>query len=277
MKIKTQAAKSERIALALLEHSTQERAAAALGMSAATIRRWVQKPEFQELYREARREAYSHIIGRAQQAAPLAARTLLHIMVDKHASTAAQSRASRCVLSRANVFRFEDLQAQIESLLQIQREDELEEAEGQNDISHGPHHQTNSPQPRAKDTPRKTIASAAKLDRIILALLEHGSHAKAAAACGMSAVTIWRWLRKPEFQEQYRKAQREAHSLAMTILQQGASAAMSLQKRMMTDKAPAAVRVQAAEFILDLAQTGAQEDLQARVDGLKKPSTELAP
>jgi hypothetical protein len=46
-------------------------------------------------------------------------------MVDKHALAAAQSRAARCVLSGANVFRCEDLQAQIEKLEQIQREDDL--------------------------------------------------------------------------------------------------------------------------------------------------------
>jgi hypothetical protein len=114
------------------------------------------------------------------------------------------------------------------------------------------------------------------MDRIILALLEHGSPAKAAVACGMSSVTIWRWSQKPEFQQQYRKALREAHSSAMQTLQQGASAAMSLQKRMLTDKAPAAVRVQAAEFILDLASIGAQQDLQARIDVLKKSHKEFA-
>jgi len=53
----------------------------------------------------------------------------------------------------------------------------------------------------------------------------------------------------------------------MEIMQQGASAAISFQKRMLTDKAPAAVRVHAAEFILDLASQGAQEDLQARING----------
>jgi len=269
MKTITESAKAERIVLALLEHSTQERAATALGISAATIRRWLKKPEFQRLYREARREAYSRITGRAQHAAPLAARTLLQVMVDKHAPIAAQSRAARCILNRANAFRFEDLQAQIENLEQIQREDELEETkfeEAHQDISNRPHGD-------GKANPKKTNASLAKMDTIVLALLEHGSHAKAAAACGMSPVTVWRWSRKPEFQEQYRKALREAHSSATAVLQQGASAAMSLQKRMLTDKAPTAVRVQAAEFILDLAATGAQEDLQMRIDHLTKSGT----
>jgi hypothetical protein len=157
-------------------------------------------------------------------------------MVDKHAPIAAQSRAARCILNRANAFRFEDLQAQIENLEQIRREHELNEAkfEETQDISYGPHGE-------GKATPRKTNASLAKIDTIILALLEHGSHAKAAAACGMSPVTVWRWSRKPEFQEQCRKALREAHSSATAVLQQGASAAMSLQKRMLTDKAPTAV------------------------------------
>jgi hypothetical protein len=275
MKTITQSAMAERIILALLEHSTQERAATALGISAATIRRWLKKPEFQNLYREARREAYSHVIGRAQHAAPLAARTLLQVMVDRHAPIATQSRAARCVLNRANAFRLEDMQSQIENLEQIQREGELAEAqfqEANQGASDGPRRRE-CVQLTAGGTPRKTNSSLAKMDTIILALLEHGSHAKAAAACGMSTVTVWRWSRKPEFQEQYRKALREARSVATTILQQGASAAMSFQKRMLTDKAPTAVRVQAAEIILDLAAIGAQEDIQLRIDDLTKSGT----
>jgi hypothetical protein len=280
MKATTQAAQAERIILALLEHNTQERAAAALGMSASTIRRRMLIPEFQELYREARRQQYSHIIRRAQQAAPLAARTLSLIMVDKSAPTAVRSRASRSILSRANSHQLEDLVAQVENLEQIQRDDKLMEAalvKTHREFSHGPRHHAKSPvQAVGQRTQRKDNISTAKMDRIIFALFEHGSHVKAADACGLSPVTIWRWTQKPAFQEQYRKALRETYSRAMAILQQGASAAVSFQMRLMNDKdAPAGVRVQAAEFILDLASTGAQEDLQERIDVLKKARKEI--
>jgi molybdenum-dependent DNA-binding transcriptional regulator ModE len=58
-----------------------------------------------------------------------------------------------------------------------------------------------------------------KAEKLILALLEHGSHEKAAAALGWSASTVWRWLQKPEFKEQYREARVDAYSRGMARLQ----------------------------------------------------------
>ncbi len=79
-----------------------------------------------------------------------------------------------------------------------------------------------------------------KADQIVLALLEHGSMQKTAAALGMSDVTLWRWLRKPESQEAYRKAKREAFSHSIARLQHGAGAAVSTLLRVLVDKdAPA--------------------------------------
>src|SRR5450631_4206275 len=102
------AAQAEQIILALLEHCTVENAAAALGISTTTIWRCSKKPGFRELYLKARREAYSHVIGRAQYAAPSAAATLLAVIADPKAPPAAQLRASRAILRCANTFAFED-------------------------------------------------------------------------------------------------------------------------------------------------------------------------
>src|SRR6185436_4297726 len=49
-------------------------------------------------------------------------------------------------------------------------------------------------------------------DRFILAMLEHPTSEKAAAAAGVSDVTLLRSLQRPEFAEAYRKASREAFS-----------------------------------------------------------------
>jgi DUF1680 family protein len=76
-------AKAEEIIFAMLEHHSQEGAAAYLGMCTATIRRWLDKPEFQELYRQARRDQYWFLQARAQQAAPANVQMLLEIMADK--------------------------------------------------------------------------------------------------------------------------------------------------------------------------------------------------
>ena len=56
-------------------------------------------------------------------------------------------------------------------------------------------------------------------DQFILALLEHPTLEKAAAAVGVSDVTLWRSLQRPEFAEAYRKARREAFSQSVARLQ----------------------------------------------------------
>jgi Homeodomain-like domain len=66
----------------------------------------------------------------------------------------------------------------------------------------------------------KSGASSSKGDQIILALLEHGTIEKAAASLGVSDVTVWRWLKKPDSQEAYRKARRDAFSRSIARLQQ---------------------------------------------------------
>ena len=257
-------AQAERIVLAMLEHCTEEKAAAALGMSTSTIRRWLKRPEFQELYRKARVDAFSHVTGRAQYMAPLAAATLTSIANDPTASPTAQFRASEALLKHANTFQLEDLKARMESM-KAQRDGEVEETENDNVAP-----QVNSVLSYESESTRKKIgASAAKMDRFCLAVLQHGSSSKAAVACGVSPITVWRWSRKPEFQEQCRKARCEKYFFAISFLQRTANAAMSTMMRLMSST-NVMIRVRAAEFILELARTGVQEDLLAGVDDLEK-------
>jgi hypothetical protein len=61
---------------------------------------------------------------------------------------------------------------------------------------------------------------------MIVALLEHSTHEKAAAALGISTVTLWRSMQKPEFAEAYRKARREAFSQSVARLQYASNAAV---------------------------------------------------
>jgi DNA invertase Pin-like site-specific DNA recombinase len=259
-------AQAERIILALLEHFTEEKAAVTLGMSTSTIRRWLKRPEFQELYRKARLDAFSHVTGRAQYMAPSAAATLTSIANDPTASPAAQFRAAEALLKHANTFQLEELKARMESMKTL-REEEMEETENDNSYV-AP--QGNSVLSYEDETsPKKTGASAAKMDRICLAVLQHGSTSKAAVACGVSPVTVWRWSRKPEFQEQCRKARCEKYFFAISFLQRTANAAMSTMIRLMSGK-NVMIRIRAAEFILELARTGVQEDLLAGVDDLEK-------
>ena len=109
-------------------------------------------------------------------------------------------------------------------------------------------------------------------DRMILALLEHPTNEKAATALGISTVTLWRAMQKPEFAEAFRKARREAFSQSVARLQHASNAAVGTLLRVMTDReAPAASRVRAADVVLQTALRGIEmEDLEARLDRLER-------
>jgi len=115
--------------------------------------------------------------------------------------------------------------------------------------------------------------------RIIVALLEHLTQEKAAAVLGISTVTLWRQMQKPDFAEAYRKARRQAVSLSVARLQQATSAAVATLLRVMSDReAPAASRVRAADVVLQGAFRGMEiEDIEARVAELERASETSQP
>ena len=69
--------KREQAVWALLTEPTMEAAAAAAGISGATLSRWLKLPEFQAQYRKARRRVLEDAILRLQQAACQAVETLV--------------------------------------------------------------------------------------------------------------------------------------------------------------------------------------------------------
>ena len=109
-------------------------------------------------------------------------------------------------------------------------------------------------------------------DQYILALLENPTHQKAAAALGISEVTLWRSMKEPEFVDAYRKARREAFSQSVARLQHASNAAVGTLLRVMTDKdATASSRVRAAEIVLSTSFRGIEiEDIEARVARLEE-------
>ena len=109
-----------------------------------------------------------------------------------------------------------------------------------------------------------------KIDRMVAALLEHGSQERAAAALNISPVTIWRWSRKPEFQQAYDDARREAYSRAMARAQYSSNRAIStlLQVMLLKDVSPAS-RVRAADALLDHAGGAYAVDLARRITQLE--------
>jgi len=109
-------------------------------------------------------------------------------------------------------------------------------------------------------------------DQLIVALLENPTLEKAAAAAGVSAVTLWRRMQEPEFVEAYRQARRESFSQSIARLQHASNAAVGTLLRVMTDReATPSSRVRAAEVVLQNALRGMEmEDIETRVAALER-------
>jgi hypothetical protein len=116
-----------------------------------------------------------------------------------------------------------------------------------------------------------------KKEAAIAALLTHRNVDEAAQAVDVGATTLWRWLKLPQFQAEYRKARRDAFSQSIARLQQGtAAAATTLLKTMIDPATPASVRVRAAEAIFNHAAKAIEiEDIEERVSELER-AAELA-
>jgi len=109
--------KQEEAIAALLTQRNIEEAARVTGIGSTTLVRWLQMPEFQAAYREARRAAFSQSIARLQQASSAAVSILVKIMVDPDAPTSSRVRAADVVLERASkAIELEDLDQRIAEL-----------------------------------------------------------------------------------------------------------------------------------------------------------------
>jgi ABC-type branched-subunit amino acid transport system substrate-binding protein len=108
--------------------------------------------------------------------------------------------------------------------------------------------------------------------QLVIGLLQQPTMGKAAKSAGMSAVTAWRMSKTPEFQEEYRQARRKAFEEAMARLLYASNTAVSTLLAVMEDsKSPPAVRVRAAECVLQHGTRSFEsEDLATRVDSIEK-------
>ena len=74
-------------------------------------------PEFQNAYRQARREAFSQSIARLQQGTSAAATTLLKVMIDSSVPASVRVRAADSVLNHASkAIEIEDIEARLSEL-----------------------------------------------------------------------------------------------------------------------------------------------------------------
>ena len=109
--------KKEETIAALLSQRNMDEAARTAGIGTKTLLRWLQLPEFQSAYREARRAAFSQSIARMQQASSAAAATLLKIMVDPNAPASCRIRAADSVLGHAaKAMETEDIEVRVSEL-----------------------------------------------------------------------------------------------------------------------------------------------------------------
>lgn len=109
-------------------------------------------------------------------------------------------------------------------------------------------------------------------ERVIVALLNHTSVAKASGAAGIGEVTIYRWLKDDGFNSAYRDARRQVVQQGIVkILKSIAAAVTTLTEIMENKEAPASSRVSAAKTILEIGVRATElESLEFRVAELEK-------
>jgi hypothetical protein len=79
--------------------------------------RWLQVPEFQAAYREARRAAFQQATARLQQASSAAVTTLLKVMVDPASPASTRVRAADCILDHGKkAIELEDIEVRVAEL-----------------------------------------------------------------------------------------------------------------------------------------------------------------
>src|ERR1039458_1188748 len=109
--------KQQEAILALLTTTNVEQAARAVKITPRTLYRWQQDPEFDKVFRKARRDAFGQGTARLQQSASAAVSTVLKVMVDQHTQPSTKLRAADLVLTHgAQGIEIEDIEARVAEL-----------------------------------------------------------------------------------------------------------------------------------------------------------------
>ena len=118
-----------------------------------------------------------------------------------------------------------------------------------------------------------------KKDDAIAALLTHRNIEEAESAVKVSAKTLLRWMKDPEFDAGYRDAKRLAFSQSVGRMQQASSAAVTTVLKIMVDaSAPASTRLRAADIVLERTSKAIElEDIEARLAELERAADETKP
>ena len=109
--------KQEEAIAALLTQKNLEEAARSVGVAPKTLLRWMQVPEFEKAYCEARRAAFRQSIARLQQASSAAVTTLLKVMIEQGTPPSTKVRAADSILDHsAKSIELEDIEARVVEL-----------------------------------------------------------------------------------------------------------------------------------------------------------------
>jgi transposase-like protein len=110
-------AKKEAAILALLSARSVEEAARTANVPPRTLYRWLNHPEFDAVFRRAKRSAFGQAIARLQQGSSAAATTMLKLMLDTSVPASTRLRAADCVLGHAkNAIEIEEIEARLAAL-----------------------------------------------------------------------------------------------------------------------------------------------------------------
>ena len=120
------------------------------------------------------------------------------------------------------------------------------------------------------------VGHGAKFNRrkeeALAALLAQRSVDEAARVVGLSPQTLYRWMKIPQFDVEYREARRASAGQAFARLQQASGAAVTILLRVMYDRsAPRSARLKAADRVLSCMKgTSRIEEIGARLWALKQ-------
>ena len=115
-----------------------------------------------------------------------------------------------------------------------------------------------------------------KKEEAIAALLTHRNLEDAAKAVDVSVKTLRRWMKEPDFIQEYRRARWEVMEQAYARAQQNTNAAASVLLKLMVDAStPPSGRIRAALGIFDIARQALDLDIETRVAELER-AAELA-
>ena len=110
------------------------------------------------------------------------------------------------------------------------------------------------------------------MEQAIIALLTCRTVEEAAKSVGVSAKTLLRWQKLPEFDRAYREARLAAFRQSLARLQQASPPAVTVLRNILADpKAPLAVKARCAYYILDQTRKAMETDeIEARVTELER-------